>query len=100
MNRAPDWTRQRAKNFLQFLQRLGSQRGAPTLVLVTHHVEEIVPAFTHALVLKSGEVLASGEKRNVLNAANLSKAFHAKIKLTAKSERYALTVMHASGRLI
>src|ERR1700691_1487945 len=38
------------EHFLQFIQRLGTHKNAPTLVLVTHHVEEIVPVFTHALI--------------------------------------------------
>src|SRR6202012_5857984 len=33
------------EHFLQFIQRLGTHKNAPTLVLVTHHVEEIMPAF-------------------------------------------------------
>ena len=52
------------EHFLQFVQRLGRRADAPTLVLVTHHVEEIMPVFSHALILKSGEVLASGEKKS------------------------------------
>src|ERR1700739_2874287 len=65
------------EHFLQFLQRLGTQRGAPTLVLVTHHVEEIMPVFSHSLVLKSGKVLAAGKKDSVLTAPVLSSAFAA-----------------------
>src|SRR3984957_14047552 len=55
------------EHFLQFLQRLGRQADAPTLVLVTHHVEEIMPAFSHVLVLKNGRVLAQGRKGSVLD---------------------------------
>src|SRR5882724_11681606 len=48
------------EHFLQFLQKLGSRKGAPTLILVTHHVEEIMPAFSHVLLLKAVLVLAQG----------------------------------------
>src|SRR6266567_2430676 len=48
------------EHFLQFLGRLAHTRSAPTLVLVTHHVEEIIPVFSHVLVLRGGEVLAAG----------------------------------------
>jgi len=51
------------EQFLQFLQRLGRGKNSPTLVLVTHHVEEIMPVFSHVLVLKSGRVLAGGRKK-------------------------------------
>ena len=40
------------EHFLHFIQRLGSQRNSPALILVTHHVEEIVPIFSHVLLLK------------------------------------------------
>jgi len=39
------------EHFLQFLQRLGRGNNSPTLVLVTHHVEEIMPVFSHVLTL-------------------------------------------------
>jgi iron complex transport system ATP-binding protein len=88
------------EHFLQFLQRLGRHRGAPTLVLVTHHVEEIMPVFTHVLLLKKGSVLAAGEKKSTLNAVALSAAFDAPIRLTNKSGRYSLTVAPTSRRVI
>jgi iron complex transport system ATP-binding protein len=87
------------EHFLQFLQRLGSRKGAPTLVLVTHHVEEIMPVFSHALILESGRVLASGEKKSVLSAGNLSRAFHARIALKKMSGRYSLVVTRPSHRI-
>ncbi len=80
------------EHFLQFLQRLGRRKNSPTLVLVTHHVEEIVPAFSHVLVLRSGRVLARGRKREALSSAILSKAFGAKIRLTNQGGRYSLKV--------
>ena len=60
------------EHFLQFLQRLGARKNSPTLVLVTHHVEEIMPVFSRVLVLKNGRVLAAGKKPAVLNSKNLS----------------------------
>jgi len=84
------------EHFLQFLQRLGKTgRGAeaaPTLVLVTHHVEEIMPVFTHALVLREGSVLAAGQKERVLTSKTLSEAFGATTRLQASDGRYTLTV--------
>ncbi|MGO9266023.1 MAG: ABC transporter ATP-binding protein [Candidatus Binataceae bacterium] len=80
------------EHFVQFLERLARRRGAPTLVLVTHHVEEIMPAFSHVLVLKGGRVLAAGAKSRVLTSATLSRAFHAPVRLRRKRGRYALTV--------
>jgi iron complex transport system ATP-binding protein len=80
------------EHFLQFLQRLGAQNKSPALILVTHHVEEIMPVFSHALVLKSGAVLAAGEKKTVLTAKILSRAFHAKLRLQNRRGRYAMEI--------
>jgi iron complex transport system ATP-binding protein len=88
------------EHFLQFLQRLGRQKDAPTLVIVTHHVEEIMPVFSHALVLKSGKVLASGKKNSVLNTRFLSIAFGTRTQLKRKSNRYTLLVTRPSRRVI
>src|SRR6266446_2517195 len=56
------------EHFLRFIERLGRRKRSPTLVLVTHHVEEITPVFSHVLVLKGGKVLAAGRKSQVLKA--------------------------------
>ena len=80
------------EHFLQFLQRLGGRKNPPTLVLVTHHVEEIMPVFSHVLILKNGAVLAAGEKADVLNSKNLSAAFGTRMQLQRTGNRYALKV--------
>jgi len=84
------------EHFLQFLERLGHQKNSPTLVLVTHHVEEIMPIFSHVLMLRDGEVLAAGEKDKVLTASVLSKAFKAPMKLGKAQGRYSLRLIAKS----
>lgn len=78
--------------FLQFIQRLGGNGNSPTLILVTHHVEEIMPVFSHVLVLKAGAVLTAGKKAEVLNSKVLSTAFNARMKLQKSGKRYELKV--------
>ncbi len=69
------------ERFVRFLDRLGRRRGGPALVLVTHHVEEIAPVFTHALLLRAGKAFAAGEKARVLTTARLSETFGASLRL-------------------
>jgi iron complex transport system ATP-binding protein len=88
------------EHFLQFLARIARARGAPTMVLVTHHVEEIVSLFTHVLILKSGRVQAAGPRTRVLTSATLSDAFNAPIRLTRARGRYSLSVRPHSGIVI
>ena len=65
------------------------------LVLVTHHVEEIVPAFTHALPLRAGAVVAAGPLARVLTATRLTATFGARLKLRRARGRYRLDVAPA-----
>lgn len=78
------------EHFLQWLHQLATEPGAPSLILVTHHVEEILPCFTHVLVLKKGRVYASGPRVQVLTSGNLSAAYGAPVRLVADAERYRL----------
>ena len=80
------------EHFLRFLQRLGRRKNSPTLVLVTHHVEEIMPVFSQVLLLKKGRVLAAGEKAGVLTSKNLSRTFAARMRLVPAGRRYGLQV--------
>ncbi len=80
------------ENFLNFLERLATSKAAPTLVLVTHHVEEITPAFSHVLMLKSGRVLTAGPKQKVLTGKTLADTFGAPVKLKSRAGVYTLAV--------
>lgn len=68
--------------FLQTLRRLAAEKRGPSLVLVTHHVEEILPEISHALVLRRGRTLASGPVAEVLTSRILSSAFGAPVRIT------------------
>ncbi len=85
------------EKFLRFLARLGRRRdaNAPALVLVTHHVEEIVPVFTHALLLRRGRVVAAGPCRGTLTSASVSRTFGAPMQLWRARGRYRLVSVRA-----
>lgn len=78
------------EHFLQFVEELTEKGTFRSLILVTHHVEEIIPAITHALVLKDGKAISQGEKRRALNSFSLSEAFGAELKLRSRLGRYRL----------
>jgi len=80
------------EHFLQFLERWGRSRTSSTLVLVTHHVEEILPVFSHVLALRAGKVLAAGSKAGVLTDEVLSRAFDTPMRVRKRLERYELSV--------
>jgi iron complex transport system ATP-binding protein len=78
--------------FLRLIESLTRRRLAPALVLVTHHVEEITPGFTHALLLKSGRVLAAGRRAKVLTSRNLSSVFNARVRLASAGKSLRITI--------
>lgn len=67
--------------FLEMVEQLARRKRGPALVLVTHHVEEITPAFSHVLLLRAGCVQAAGPRARVLNSRALSSVFGAPLVL-------------------
>ena len=75
------------EQLLSDLSGLASAPAAAPVVLVTHHLEEIPPGFTHALVLRGGETIAAGPIADTLTDAVLTECFGV-----------ALRAEHTNGR--
>ena len=86
------------EEFLRFLEALARKRGGPALILVTHHVEEIMPSFTHALLLKGGTVFASGPKERAVTSRTLSATFGAPVTVRSQRGRFQASVKPALVR--
>ncbi|WP_084955932.1 ABC transporter ATP-binding protein [Thermoactinospora rubra] len=69
------------EDLVRRLSLLATDHRSPTLVLVTHHVEEIPAGFTHGLLLRHGSVVAQGPLEHVMNADNLSRTFGLPLRL-------------------
>ena len=76
------------ESLVQRLSELAYDPDAPALVLVTHHVEEIPPGFTHALLISDGGVVAAGLIDETLTSENLTKTFGVNLELTKNADRY------------
>ena len=70
------------------LSSLAQDPSSPPTVLVTHHVEEIPPGFTHLLLLRSGSVLAAGPLSSTLTASALGTCFGGPIHLEHRDGRW------------
>ena len=70
------------------LAELAYDPDAPTLVLVTHHVEEIPPGFTHALLLREGHVVAQGLLNETVTSEHLSKTFGMPLRVEQTDGRF------------
>ena len=76
------------------LMRLLAQRGI-TLVLVTHHIEEIIPEIDRVLLLRDGTLQADGDRAAILTDAHLSHAFGGQVRVRFEGDVYSATVTHA-----
>ncbi|KTF34929.1 ABC transporter ATP-binding protein [Xanthomonas vesicatoria] len=63
-----------------------------TLVLVTHHIEEIVPEIGRVILLRAGKVVADGPRDALLTDASLSATFDGPVRVHRDGERYWATV--------
>ncbi|MGY1673049.1 ABC transporter ATP-binding protein [Geodermatophilus sp. SYSU D00710] len=70
---------------------------APAQVLVTHHVEEIPPGYTHALLLREGALVASGPLAQVITGAALSQTFGLPLRLERSDGRFTARRGPAAG---
>ena len=73
---------------LRTMSRLADDESSPALVLVSHHVEEVPAGFTHALMLRGGEIVAAGPLSDVMRSANLSACFGLPLRMYRHGERY------------
>lgn len=76
------------EELLGALTELAGDRRSPAIVMVTHHVEEIPPGFTHALLLRDGAVVAQGPLADTLSSDSLSETYAMPIQLHADNGRW------------
>jgi iron complex transport system ATP-binding protein len=77
------------EDLVSTLSRLALDEASPATVLVSHHVEEIPPGFTHGLLLRRGSVVAAGPLEEVLTEDVLSSTFGMRLRLTHEDGRWA-----------
>lgn len=76
------------ERLLARLSGLTTDPTAPPLVLVTHHVEEIPPGITHALLLCDAQVVAAGPLEDTLTAPLLSRTFGLDVQVGRDNDRW------------
>jgi iron complex transport system ATP-binding protein len=76
------------EDLLRRLTRFAEDPDAPASVLVTHHVEELPPGITHALLLREGAVVAAGLVADVLTEEHLSATFGLPLRVERRDGRW------------
>jgi len=73
---------------VQVLGAYASSAAAPSMVMVTHHLEEIPQGFTHAMLLNEGSVVAQGQIDAILTSDLLSETFGFGLNVTKTDGRF------------
>ncbi len=76
------------EDLVRRLGRLARDPLAPSMIMVTHHVEEIPPGFTHVLMIRQGKVLTAGPVETELTSRNLSRCFGLPLVVERNGERW------------
>src|SRR5262245_46016143 len=76
------------EDLVSTLSVLALDPASPATVLVSHHVEEIPPGFTHAMLMRAGAVVAAGPIRQVITEDLLSQTFDMPLVLAFEGGRW------------
>ena len=73
---------------VQLLGAYASSPVAPSMIMVTHHLEEIPTGFTHALLLNEGSVVAQGPIESIISSDLLSETFGFGLSVSSEGGRF------------
>jgi iron complex transport system ATP-binding protein len=73
---------------LAIVQRLAAGPAAPTIVMITHHVEELPPATSQVLLLDHGRVAAAGKPVGVLRSDLMSRVYRCPLAVSRIRGRF------------
>ncbi|MDW7672495.1 MAG: ABC transporter ATP-binding protein [Bacillota bacterium] len=75
------------EKLLHFIEQLGRKPDAPALLYVTHRTEEILPVFSHTLLLRKGQVYHAGETCKMLTRQTLTGFFETPVTVRHRNNR-------------
>ena len=79
-----------ARRFLETLRRLAHQ--GTTILLVTHHVDEILPEIGRVVLLKEGKIFRDGPTRDLLTSNTITELFEARVTISRHGEYYSADI--------
>lgn len=79
------------EKLLESIEKIALKSDAPTMIYVTHHVEEILPVFDHTLLLKNGQVFAAGNTSDMISTQQLFAFFDLPVHVIKQNDRLFLS---------
>jgi len=73
---------------LATVELLARSENPPTIVMITHHIEELPPATSSVLILGEGRVAAIGSPGEVLKDEVLSRVYRCEVNVRAEGGRF------------
>jgi iron complex transport system ATP-binding protein len=80
------------EHLLLTIEQLAEDTSAPTLIYVTHHIEEIMPVFNQTLLIRKGNIHSQGQTKALLTSENLSDFFQREVEIERRNNRAWLTI--------
>lgn len=79
------------EQLLDTIQTIAEKEQGPSVIYVTHHLNEILPSFTNILLLKEGRVFAAGKTTDLLTSETMSEFVGMPVEITWQNERPNMT---------
>lgn len=61
-----------------------------SIIMVTHHLQDIIPEITRVILIKDGKIFKDGPKEDIINAKNLSALFSLPVHIRKENEYYSI----------
>ncbi len=75
------------ESFLSLVEQIGNAEEAPTLLYVSHHLDEILAVFSHTLLLREGKIYSAGKTKSVLTSQSLSSFYQHEVDFEWRNNR-------------
>lgn len=85
------------EQLLATIQKLSEEQNAPTLIYVTHRVEEILPVFNNVLMLRGGKIHSVGKTQKILTSSNLTDYLQTPVEVNWSSKRAELRLIRENA---
>ena len=77
---------------VKMLNKLHKHKNPPTVIIVSHHLDELPKFLNQVVLLKNGKIIEQGKPQKVLTSSNLSKTFNCKVEVFKNKGRYLSSV--------